>query len=536
MSKWVPGGSLALVVLFSSATLAAPTAASAAPTESKVKIDPAMLLYLKECRRVVAAVGERIWPGWDISRTPILFYRPGVQDILIGFPHKPEGFAVLAGFNPLEGETLFVRDGKTFIDIDGQNTVREIDGVRTLVVADGPSNQRQKLWGVLQGQKPEFIQEWMDAWSFLPEPPYGQMSMILHEGFHAFQAAAAPGKEPNELAAIDYPLLDIRNNALWSLEADLIQDALLASDQAAAAAKIREFVAVRMERRTGLAEALVEYEDQEEYLEGLAKYVEYAFLRQAQGLEPAPELFYLDGFFGYGPHLEEVLTGEFRRIKDIVAANIDLTGNKYGVGPLRFRLYSSGASLAWFLDEVDPGWKADIFKPGLTLFGRLEKAEKLSPEEAARLAARARKEYDYAAIESAKAKFKAEGEKVLTEKVAGILETKDTLVAIDYAAQEKIAGMAFTPFGVTRVGTDRVIYELVPLMGKFAGGCEFKFAQVIPVLVDKAKKEMSFVVKTAPAAFLGAKGPAFKIDEFELKGCSFEVLAAGNKIRITLSK
>ncbi len=532
MSRSIRVFVLALIILSFGAALAAP----AAPIESKVKIDPAMLLYLKECRRVVTAVGDKIWTGWDISRTPILFYRPGIQDILINFPHKPEGFQPLTGFDPLEGETVYYRDGKTFIDIDGQNTVRDIDGVRTLVVADGPSNQRQQLWGAIQGHSPDSIQKWIDAWNFLPDRPYGQMAMILHEGFHAFQGTQAPDKEPNELAAIDYPLLDVRNNALWSLEAALVHDALIAPDRAAALSKIKGLVAVREERRTGLAKALVEYEDLEEYLEGLAKYVEFAFLREAQGLEPAPELFYLNGFYGYGPQLKKVLDDEFARIKDTIAANIDLTGNKFGVGPLRFRLYSSGAALAWFLDEVDPGWKAEIFKPGVTLFGRLEKAVNLSPEEAARLAAQAKKDYDFPALEKEKVEFKFEGEKVLAEKVAGILETKKTLVVIDYAAQEKIAGLAFTPFGVTRVGADRVIYDLVPLAGKFAGGCEFKFARVSPVLVDKAKKEMSFAVKTAPASFAGRQGPTLQVDEFELKGCPFEITVTANTVRIKLLK
>jgi hypothetical protein len=532
MSRSARAISAALIILFFGAAVGAPQA----PTESRIKIDPAMLLYLKECRRVVSAVGDRIWPGWDISRTPILFYRPGVQDVLINFPRMPEGFQPLTGFDPLEGETVYYRDGTTFIGIDGQNTNRDIDGVSTLVVADGVSNERQKLWGAIQGRGQDFIQKWVEAWNFLPEPPYGQMSMILHEGFHVFQATQAPDKGPNELAAIDYPLLDVRNNSLWSLEAALIRDALLAPDRAAALAKIKELVAVREERREGLDKGSIEYEDQTEYLEGLAKYIEYSFLREIRGLVPDPALFVLNGFYGYGEYPRKLLTDEFRRVKDIIAANIDLTGNRFGVGPLRFRLYSSGAALAWFLDEVAPGWKAEVFKPDVTLFGLLREAVNLSPEEAARLAAQAKKEYDSPAFEREKMDFKAEGERVLTEKTAGILETKDTLVVIDYAAQERIAGMAFTPFGVTKVGPDRVIYDLVPLMGKFAGGCEFKFAKVIPVLVDKAKKEMSFAAKTAPAVFAASKGPVLKVDEFELKGCPFEASVAGSRVRITLVK
>jgi len=505
-------------------------------TESKIKIDPALFVYLKECRAIMRAVGNDIWKGWDISKTPILFYRPHVQDILIAYPHRPAGFQVLTGFNPLEGETVYYRDGTTFIDYDGQNTDTDIDGVKTLVVADTFSNQRNQLDGVLLGREKDFVQKWLENWNFLPNDPYDQMAMILHEGFHAFQAAQAPDKGPNEMAAIDYPLLDAPNNSSWALEAALMRDALLSESRDTRAAMVRELVAVRTARRAALNKEAVEYEDLTEYLEGLAKYVEFRFMQEAQTLEPDPRLFFINGFYGFGTKLKETREKTIKQMKDVIGASIDMTGNKFGVGPLRFRLYSSGAALALLLDDVAPGWKADIFKDGVSPFDQLKKAVPLSASEQASLVSQARNEYGYDALVKEKRQFEEEGRKVLGDKLRNILETRDTLVVLDYSDLGRIAGMSFTPFGVTKVAENLTIYDMVPLAGRFANKAEFRFAKVIPVLVDKAAKQMKFVVQTKPSTFEAQKGEEIKVEEFSLTGSRYELKAAGNKVFVKLLK
>ena len=504
--------------------------------ESKIKLDPALFVYLQECRAVMRAVGGEIWRGWDLSKTPILFYRPHVQDILIAYPHQPSGFQVLTGFHPLDGETVYYRDGTTFIEYDGQNTVTDIDGVKTLVVADTFSNQRNQLNGVLLGRDKDFARTWLENWNFLPDDPYGQMAMILHEGFHAFQGALAPDKGPNETVGIDYPLLDTPNNASWALEAALIRDALLAGSRDERMSKIRELVAVRAERRAALNKEAVEYEDQTEYLEGLAKYIEFRFWKEAQTLDPDPRLFFIHGFHGFGPKLEEIRVKNIKGMKDIIAATTDMTGNKFGVGPLRFRLYSSGAALALLLDEVVPDWKADIFKNGVYLFDKLKNAVPLTAAGQAALVLQARDEYGFEALIREKRQFEEEGRGVLREKLKSILETPDTLVVLDYSGPGGIAGMAFTPFGVTKVAENQTIYDMVPLAGRFTNKAEFRFAKVIPVLIDKVAKRMTFVVKTKPSAFEALKGGELKVEEFSLTGSRHEITVSGNKVLIKLLK
>ena len=505
-----------------------------AGTESRIKIDPALFVYLSQCRAVMRAAGEAIWKGWDPAKTPVLFYRPRVQDVLIGFPRKPDGFQELTGFNPLGAETVYFRDGTTFINDDGQNTVRDIDGIKTLIVADTFSNQRNQLSGVMLGRDKDFARTWLENWNFLPGDPYDQMAMILHEGFHAFQDAMAPDKGPDEMAAVDYPLLDAANNDLWALEAALMRDACLAGSPDTQMAKIRELVAVRTERRAALPPGAVAYEDGAEFLEGLAKYVEFRFLKEAQTLEPDPRLFLVPGFSGFGSRLEEIRRASFERLKDVVAANVDMTGNRFGVGPLRFRLYSSGATLALLLDDVAPGWKADIFRDGVYLFDTLRKAVPLTDAEQAGLVTRAKNEYGYEALSAEKRRFEEEGRAFLKARLSDILDTSDTLVILDYSGPGRIAGMSFTPFGVTKLAEGLVLYDMVPLAGRFANGAGFGFTRVVPVLVDKAAKQMKFVVKTKPRDFKAQEGRDLKIEEFFLTGARHELRIEKNKVIIRI--
>ena len=77
---------------------------------------------------------------------------------------------------------------------------------------------------------------------------------------------------------------------------------------------------------------------------------------------------------------------------------------------------------------------------------------------------------------------------------------------------------------------------MVPLAGRFANKAEFRFAKVIPVLVDKAAKQMKFVVKTKPSIFEAQKGSEIKAEEFSLTGSRYEIKVAGNKVLVKLLK
>jgi hypothetical protein len=525
-------GILFLIALASAATvLCASPATPGSATE--LKVDPLLLVSLKECRNIAGALGEDLYPGWDFRKTPILFYRPGVQELLINFPHKPAGFSEYSGFNPLGNEPVYFRNDSTMFTIDDQNTSTRIDDIPVLVGADPFSALRSQMQGVLTERSREFAANWLKEWSFVPSP-YDELMLILHEGFHVYQDRIAPRKGANELVLAKYPLLDPVNNALYVLEGGILRDALLSSEPAARREKIREFVAVRSFRQSRLDSSCVEYENLTEYGEGTAKYVEYKFLKAGEGIVPIQEMYYENGFHGY----QGVLPAEFRKringMVAIVAVSDDRFGNKFGSGPLRFKLYELGACEALLLDDVMPDWKAKIFDDRVYLGDMLERATALTEPEMKRYLEQAKSEYDYEGAHRGKLQFEQEGKEYIQKKLDGILQTKQTLVRISYGQITQGIGIAFTPFGVTQIAEKTSIYDMVPIKVQFKEGVELRMKEVIPVLIDREKKQITFAVATPVSELLASPRDRIETGEFSLTGATMEMKRSGTCLEIQL--
>src|SRR3970282_2314997 len=100
-------------------------------TESSLvnlRIDPLLIAEAAEVWTLIATPENRIWPGWNASDTPLLFYLPGDQNVLINRPRPPAGFAPYTGAVRFPGGRILVRDGATIIAWDGQNTSRDVAG------------------------------------------------------------------------------------------------------------------------------------------------------------------------------------------------------------------------------------------------------------------------------------------------------------------------------------------------------------------------------------------------------------------------
>lgn len=521
--------------LFSLVLLLAFTAeASYSQSVNELRIDPMMLVSLKECRNITKSLGPQFFPGWDFQKTPILFYRPNVQDLLINFPHKPEGFSEYHGFNPLGNETIYVRNDTTLIPDDDQNTTRIIDGIPVLVVADPFSRMRNQLRGVVNARSKEnILNDYLNRWNFI-RSPYDELGIILHESFHVYQHKMAPDKHANEAVVSQYPVLDPVNNALYVLEGQILKDALLTQDPAQRLEKTKQFVAVRSFRQARLKPNLVEYENLNEYNEGLAKYVQYKFLKLGEGVEPVKEMYFRNGFNGYRGILAKLYQDQLNDMVDIVGVNDDRLGNRFGTGPLRFKLYELGACQAMLLDEVMPSWKDKIFNKDISLSGLLQQSVSLSPAELERYLEQAKSQYHYNEAFESKLRFEKEGKAKVQEQLAAILETHQTLVKISFEGFADRIGFAYTPFGVTQIGERSAIYDLIPFKVIFKPGVELQMKQVIPMLVDREKKLIAFAVPTPVAKFgTGADGK-IETDEFKLATTNMEVVRQGNVVAIQL--
>jgi hypothetical protein len=480
---------------------------------SELKIDPSLLISLKECRQIYESIGDQLFPGWDFKSTPILFYRPDVQELLINYPHQPEGFSLYTGFNPLNDKKIYVRNGTTTIPYDDQNTSREIDSISVLVVSDPFSTIRNQFNDML-GRPKDIAMEWLNKWQFIPDP-YFKLQVIFHEAFHVYQNRMAPDKYADESAVSQYPLLDPENNALYVLEGNILKDALLANNPQSKLEAIRKFIAVRIYRQSRLDSSFVAYENLNEYEEGLAKYVEYKFMQLGEKLKPIPEMNYVQGFNGYEGVLSKKFLEEIDNMVNIVAVNDDRFGNKFGSGPLRFKLYDLGACEALLLDGIMPQWKESIFKPNVYLTDLLKQSLNLTNDQLKQYLDKAKAEYHYDEAYSNKVEFETEGKKIINEKIESIMKTDKTLVKISYSNLTQSARVVrYTPFGVTQISKNSAIYDMIPILVYFKKDCKIDFKQAIPVIVDQDRKQIIFSSATPPSKFVCDEKNKLDLNEF----------------------
>lgn len=504
-------------------------------SQSELKIDPMMFVSLKECRNITKNLGAKLYSGWQFDKTPVLFYRPGVQEVLINFPHQPKGYQILNGFNLLDKETVYFRNTETIFDQDDQNTTTQIEGIEVLVVADTFSRMRNQLQFIANSTDAKLKDEWFKEWNFIPSP-YDEIQIILHESFHVYQNTKAPNKNADEGTIARYPVLNTFNNTLYVLEGYIIKDSLLATDKNLRLEKIKEFVAVRTFRQARLEKDLVEYENLNEFKEGLAKYVEYKFLQDGKNINPINEMWYRNGFRGYKGELSKLFEKVVQNMVKIIAVEDDRFGNKYGSGPLRFKLYDLGAAQALMLEEVMPNWKEKIFADKVYLTDLLKQAVNLSPKELEKYYQIAKTEYKYEQAFQNKSKFEAEGKQKIQEKLDAILKTKNTLIKIHYGKITDELAIGYTPFGVTSISKTSAIYEMVPIGIRFKKGVGLQMKQAIPVLIDKDAKTLTFAISTDATKFENGMKEAIEVDEFLLKGAKSEIRRKDNLVEIELNQ
>lgn len=500
----------------------------------ELKIDPLMMISLKECRSITGTIGDKFYPGWDFQKIPVLFYRPNVQELLINYPHKPAGFHEYLGFSPLgKDEIIYVRNDTTIFSIDGQNTSTEIEGIRVLVVSDYYSRMRSQIDGVILSRPNDFVADWLEKWNFL-ESPYDEIFLILHEAFHVYQRKMAPEKYADEMVVSKYPLLDPINNSLFVLEGEILRDALFSKDPAEKIEKVREFAAVRTFRQSRLKKEFAKYENINEYVEGTAKYVEYRFLKMGELVQPVYEMYYRNGFNGYKNVLSKKLADNINNMVNVASVSDNRFGNKFGAGPMRWRTYELGACQALLLDDIMPEWKTKIFEDSVYLCDLLKQAVNLTDAEQEKFLRKAKNDYNYDRVYQEKLVFEEEGKKQIEEKKDAILKTGRTLVTISYKGYTDKIRMSYTPFGVTQINENAAIYDMVPVSVLFKKDIMLKFKKVVPVIIDKDNEEIIFAIDTPVSEFNTGNVNELNKDEFTLTNVNMDIEKKDNHISIKL--
>ena len=512
-----------------------------------LRVDPRLIVEAAEVWRLIAGRENPIWRGWDASDTPILLYLPGEQDVLINHPRPPSGFVVYDGPVRFPGGRILVRDGPGFLEYDGQNTSRDVAGVRTLVVADALSNLRQQLRGVMEAPRPPAERPPDLSFSQLAIDPYEQLTLIVHEAFHVFQGRVAPSKGANEMLLLHYPVLSVANNVGFAQEGAALAAALRAASDTAFRSAVVRWLALRGQRRSVLPPEAIEYENGVEFSEGLAKYAEYRLLESLEGRTPGPQMWWVQGFGGYG-NLASRRSQLVDRMLQHMRGEVVVNNDPYGTAPLRMRLYYSGMAIGALLDRLATSWKDRIVAPEVSLTDLAEGAMGAAAGELGRALEETQRDRDFDSLVAAKSRLADEGRARIDTVLARIEHGVGTGIIVDYGALEtpRVA-LAFTPFGITVVDSDRTIYAQVPIRAHFPDGSEVAQMEPMPLLHDRKGKLIRFRLPRAisPQEAVRATGGVAPAGQevrelrFELPGVVVHAASAtiqweGGNLRIVL--
>lgn len=344
----------------------------AANAERLSDVDKARLAEITHLRETL---GNDVWPGWGDATIPLIVYNDAYA-FLVGYSDPPPGWVKVPQQEHRGGPWQPVPDDSFY----GERYYRQPldEGVSpeafTVTIGDrwaASLHTREAMRVTLAHQFREML-----PGGVREALPYGlaagvflrnsdsYVGAFLHESFHAYQGA----RVPERLAAAEranfrnqdaYPSGESAFVEDWEAELALLQEAVRAEDAAATAELARQFLDQREERRTaaGLANELVVYEQQREWLEGVALYNELEILRQAQ----------IDGDYrpiegmAADPEFDRYDTFEQRWGQEV--AQIGRMAGNDGDG----RFYYSGMAQAVVLDRLLPDWKTQIFEEGVFL-------------------------------------------------------------------------------------------------------------------------------------------------------------------------
>ena len=299
-------------------------------------------------------MGDTIWPGWAELDTPFILWNRA-HEFLIGQPGPVAGWEAVPN-DTFAGQVYYRRPA----DNPQNFAVR-------LAVGGG------EVWAASIGTKWEadlFLREMFQE--MLPPPlaqviPYRllilpsevQITGALHESFHVYQAQVAPERltaaEAAQRHENAYFGRDDATGEAWREEVRLLADALRAETDGEALDLTRAFLVQRQERRAeaGMEPALVGYERQLEWEEGLAKYVELAAWRAAHisaSYQPTPAL------------AEDVYFKSYATFAQRWSQEVGVLTRSGGEsGSTRF--YYTGMAQAFLLDRLSPGWKERVMQP-----------------------------------------------------------------------------------------------------------------------------------------------------------------------------
>jgi hypothetical protein len=317
-------------------------------------ISPIDKARLAETLRLKEALGEEVWPSWGRMDIPIVLWTEEAS-FLIGYPFQPSGWEIVQD-DTFSGQPYYWQETENH-----ENFAVLIDdhwaaSMGTKWEAD------HFLISQFQEMFPSPIDKMIPYRLFI-QPTEVQMTGVLHETFHVFQAISAPDKlesaEDRYGIEEDYWEIDEQMGNDWKEEVNLLTQALDAKTDDELKGLVEKFLEQRQNRRTihDLGRDMVDFERLIEWEEGLAKYIEIAMWKKAfssPGYQSTTEM-------AQDPDFHNYETFERRWRQEIMT----MKNQAIRQGDTRF--YYTGMAQAFLLDRLMPDWKNRIMEENVWL-------------------------------------------------------------------------------------------------------------------------------------------------------------------------
>lgn len=334
---------------------------------------------LSEALHLRNALGGAAWPGWSETNIPLIVYNEKYA-FLVGYPNPPAGWLKVPVMEQ-RGGAWEVVPGDLFEDHSYYRTAitdpeKTPEGFTVLVGDQWVASFQTREYGQISFYRgfrqdlPPLISNLIPVrlvWAFLMGKTENYIAALEHEAFHAYEGIAYPSRLTDAESMYDveagYPY-DQMNEA-WLQEMDVLVRAVQAKTDAEAIDLARQFLQMRIARRSGLSSDQVSLERLREWEEGLAKYAELEITRLAlsrDDYEPVASLSQ-DKDFHYYQDRQTFWSSQLKEAK-----NPNIQGDT--------RFYYSGNALAVLLDRLSPGWKPRALPGGEYLDDLLQAAVK----------------------------------------------------------------------------------------------------------------------------------------------------------------
>lgn len=323
---------------------------------------------IEEIFNLKTVLGDLIWPGWGALKSPVVLYNEshiffvGTDDNQPspGWTRIPYRSNFGSSWNLMRDDISYFRQT---LPGNGESPQAFIVQVGDQFGASMPTKEwtKIKLVKMIKKDLPGFLKPIFPYRLFTNKIDSDKhIVSVLHKSFHVFQAHQnydrfENAEKINSLRDL-YPWQEAEFRKLWVDERQLLARALKEPNDDQAKSMVMEWLSMREVRRSTLSEKLISYEQEREWLEGLAKYAEINSWKMASDTNLyTPLAFMMDD-----PDFNFYQNAESNFNKELLQLQSDL-------GFSESVFYYSGWAQAELLDRFYSDWKAQVMKSGVYL-------------------------------------------------------------------------------------------------------------------------------------------------------------------------